>query len=355
MTTLYVTEANSIVKTQGDTLVINVPANDELGTAQRKVRVPMHKVTQVVIQGNSTLTTPALTKLLEQHVDVCFLSYYGRFQGRLAPGDGKNGLLRIAQHRAHDNPEVSLELARLLVRGKLHNQRTLLLRYNRKLDDACIAAAAESLGRIADRVDDLANQPVIEAENDSVPQEGSTWGTLLGLEGSGSAAYFGVFRHLFGSDWSFEGRRRRPPTDPVNALLSYGYTLLLNHVASACQLVGFDPYIGFLHSTQYGKPALALDIMEEFRAPVVDSVVLTVLNNGMIQAKDFQETLGAYELSASGRKTFLTKFEQRLNTEIKHPTFKYKATYRKCIELQVRLVSKWLKGDIPVYRPFVVR
>lgn len=354
MTTLYITEDHSVVKKDGDTLVVNVPANEELGTERRKVRIPLHKVTQVIVQGDSTLTTPALTALLEQHVDVCFLSYYGKFQGRLAPGDGKNGRLRVAQLRAHDDPALSLELARLFVRGKLHNQRTLLLRSNRKIGDERIQAAADTIRRIATGVDGLAGQ-VVEVSDPSVPQEGSTWGTLLGLEGAGSAAYFGVLGRLFKDDWAFEGRRRRPPTDPVNALLSYGYTLLLNHVSSACQIVGFDPYIGFLHSTQYGKPALALDIMEEFRTPIVDSVVLTVLNNGMIQAKDFEETLGSYRLTASGRKVFLTKFEERLNTEIKHPTFEYKAMYRKCIELQVRLVSKWLMGEIPAYRPFVVR
>jgi CRISPR-associated protein Cas1 len=126
-------------------------------------------------------------------------------------------------------------------------------------------------------------------------------------------------------------------------------------VASAVNVVGLDPFIGFLHSSQYGKPALALDVVEEFRAPVVDSVVLTLLNNGMLKRKDFEEKLGAWRLSDAGRRVFLTRFEERLNETIVHPTFNYRATYRRCLELQVRLVAKWLTGELDEYPPFVVR
>lgn len=354
MTTLYVTEPYSTIKKDGETLVVQIPANERTGTIARKVSVPLMKVTQVVIQGDSTLTTPALVALLEQKVDICYLNYYGDFRGRLASGDSKNGLLRLAQHRAHEDAAARMELAGLFVRGKLQNMRTLLLRSNRKLDQPAIDEACRMIQHAITCVDNMQGQASI-GENPRRPQAGSTWGTLLGYEGSGSAAYFGVFGLLFNLEWGFNGRHRRPPTDPINALLSYGYTLLLNQVATACQIVGFDPYIGYLHSTQYGKPALALDVMEEFRSPVVDSVVLTLLNNGMLCPDDFEETLGTYRMSHAGRKTFLTKFEERLNTEIKHPVFDYKATYRQCIELQVRLISKWLLGDIPSYKPFVVR
>lgn len=354
MTTLYLTEPRSLVKKDGETLVVDIPANDERGTPKRKVRVPLRKITQVVVMGDSTVTTPALSALLKQQVDICFLSYYGKFQGRLAPGDGKNSLLRLAQLRAHDDPVKALTLARLFVRGKLHNMRTFLLRANRKRDDPQIAAAAQTLRKIMDQVDAFQPTPYEPADS-SKPQRETPLGRLFGLEGAGGAAYFGVFARLLNQDWGFAGRKRRPPTDPVNALLSYGYTLLTNHAASTCQIVGFDPYIGFLHSTQYGKPALALDVIEEFRTPVIDSVVLTVLNNGMLKPDDFTETLGAYRLSDEGRRTFLTQYEERLSTEIKHPYFGYKAAYRQCLELQVRLVSKWLLQDIPAYKPFTIR
>lgn len=353
MTTLYLTEPHSTVKKDGETLVISVPANPERGTLARKVRIPLMKISQVVVAGNSTLTTPALTALIEQHVDICFLSYHGKFQGRISPADGKNSLLRLAQARAHDDETKSLTLAQQFVRGKLRNMRTFLLRANRKRQDEQIAVAADTLRGVIEQVDQL--EATAASKDARQPQHDSVRGTLFGLEGVGSAAYFGVFSRLLNDDWSFKGRRRRPPTDPVNALLSFGYTLLMNEVASACQIAAFDPFIGFLHSAQYGKPALALDLMEEFRAPVVDSVVVTMLNTGMLTPDDFDETFGTVRLRDAGRLSFLAKYEERLSSEITHPVFGYRADYRKCIELQARLVRKWLLEDIPAYRPFEVR
>jgi CRISPR-associated protein Cas1 len=191
----------------------------------------------------------------------------------------------------------------------------------------------------------------------SHPQVDTLLGQLMGLEGAGAAAYFGVFGSLFpdGFGHMFTGRHKRPPTDPINALLSYGYTLLTTQAIAAAQIVGFDPYVGYLHSTQYGKPALALDVIESFRAPVVDSVVLTLLNNRMLTSDDFDEALGAWRLGDRGRRTFLQKFEERLNTEIVHPVFKYKVTYRRCLELQMRLLSRWLLGELNRFREFYVR
>ena len=352
MTTLYVTEPYSIVKKDGETLLVQIPGVGD--TPGRKVRVPLGKVSQVVIQGDSTLTTPALNALMEQKVDVCYLSFHGRFRGRLLPADGKHGLLRLAQHRAHHDPVAVALLAAAFVEGKLRNMRTLLMRANRKHQNEAVAAAVAEMKTAIDHVSTAADA-VEMAENPQQPQKLSTYGRILGLEGAGSAAYFRVFGQLFNEDWHFTGRRRRPPTDPINALLSYGYTLLLNHVAAACQIVGFDPYIGYLHSTQYGKPALALDIMEEFRAPVVDSVVLSVLNTRVLQPDDFEETLGSYRMKDEARRMFIRHFEDRLHTEIQHPLFDYRASYRRCIELQARLVSKWLLDDIPAYRPLVLR
>ncbi len=355
MTTLYLTERGSLVKKDGDTLVIHVPGDEKRGVVKRKVRLPLLKVTQVVVMTESTLTSPALNALLDQGTEVCFLTPYGRFRGRMAPAEGKNSLLRLAQFRAHEDPVQSLVLARVFVRGKLSNMRTMLLRANRKRKDDDIKAAAESLRNIIKQVDAIDCAAAAPPPDPQRPQAETAKGSLLGLEGAGAAAYFGVFGRLLKGDWQFEKRTRRPPKDPVNALLSYGYVLLMNVVASACQVVGFDPYVCFLHSSQYGKPALALDVMEEFRTPVVDSVVTTLLNNEMLKVKDIEETLGAYRLTDDGRRTFLTQFEMRLNAEITHPTFKYKANYRRCIELQARLVAKRLMGEIPAYRPFVVR
>ena len=358
MTTLYLTEPYSTVRKDGESLIVKIPENKESGQAARSVRVPMLKVDQVVVLGNSTVTTPALLALLEQQAEVCFCDYWGRFQGRLAPSVSKNVYVRVAQFEAHADYRRRVRLAARFVRGKLHNQRTLLLRSNRSLADGdvaeAIARAAATIGAIIPGVDGL------EVEQDGPPdparpQQESALGALQGMEGAAGAAFFKGFGHLLKQPLEFTGRKRRPPTDPVNALLSFGYTLLMNHVLSALQIAGFDPYVGYLHSEGYGKPALALDLMEELRTPIVDSVVLTVINKQIVRPSHFDEQFGVYQLTQAGRKLFLQQFEQRLNTEIKHPIFGYKATYRRCIELQARLLAKFLTGEVPVYRPLQIR
>jgi CRISPR-associated protein Cas1 len=355
MATLYLTEPRSLVKKEGDTLLVQIPANPDKQTAKRQVRVPLIKVDQVVVLGDATLTSPALGALLEQRVDVCFCSSYGQFRGRLAPPLSKNSLVRLAQHQAHRDPARSFALAQAFVRGKLANMRAMLMRANRKREDEEVASAIASLEGVVARVDELRAEDAAPPADRSQPQAETLLGTLQGLEGAGSRAYFGVLGRLLGGGWAFEGRQRRPPRDPVNALLSFGYVLLTNQVSSAVSIVGLDPYVGYLHSSQFGKPALALDVMEPFRPLVVDSTVLTVLNNRMLSEGDFREELGAWRLNEDGRRTFLAKFEERLDTTIRHPTFGYRVTYRRCLELEVRLVAKWLSGEIAAYKPFVVR
>lgn len=353
MTTLYLTEPRSLVKKDGDTLLVSIPADKQRDTEARKVRVPMMKVTQVVVMGDSTVTTPALLALLEQKAEISFCDYHGRFRGQLAPPMSRNGQLRIAQYATHVDYGRRVALAKEFVAGKLANQRTLLLRSNRKLEDEAISAAAATMQRVLVDVQQVVG--VAEPANPARPQADSAMGRLQGLEGAGSAAYFGVFGRLLRYDLGFQRRVRRPPTDPVNALLSFGYTLLLNNVLSAVAQVGMDPYVGYLHSSQYGKPALALDLMEEFRTPVVDSAVVTVINNRIVQAEHFSEELGAYRLSDAGRRRFLEAFEERLATSIEHPVFGYKASYRRCLELQARLAAKLVMGEIAQYTPFRVR
>ncbi len=177
------------------------------------------------------------------------------------------------------------------------------------------------------------------------------------MEGAGSAAYFRCFGKLLSDpkQWPFPGRVKRPPTDPVNSLLSFGYSLLTNKVASAVQLVGFDHFVGYLHSSFYGRPALALDLVEEFRPSIVDSVVVNMLNHRMLTPTDFVVELGAYRLKDEQRKVFFTKLEERLNEEIEHPIFGYKTSYRRCLELQARLLAKYVTGEIDEYPPFLLR
>ncbi len=160
---------------------------------------------------------------------------------------------------------------------------------------------------------------------------------------------------MINRQWPFPGRVKRPPTDPVNALLSFGYTLLASKVASAVQLVGFDHFVGYLHSSFYGRPSLALDLMEEFRPVIVDSAVLTLLNKRMLTTNNFISELGAYRLKDESRRIFFTQLEERLSEEIEHPIFGYKTSYRRCIELQARLLAKYITGEIEYYPPFLLR
>lgn len=331
MATLYLNEQQSIVKKRDGYLIIQYPD-------RRKIEVPLIKVTQVVVSGDITLTTPALHTLLEMGVEVCFLSLFGHFRGRLSPPTARNAFIRREQYRAHIDQQKALVVAQACVRGKLENMRTMLLRANRSLQNNEVGDAANAIHHMIRQVNQI-----------------HTTGSLLGVEGNGSASYFRVFSKLLRDSFDFTHRRRRPPTDPVNALLSLGYTLLLHQVSAAIQIVGFDPYLGFLHKPRHGRPALALDLMEEFRPIIADSVVLNVLNHRILTAKDFQEELGVVHLKPDARKTFYAKFEERLQEEIQHPHFGYRVSYRRCIELQARLLAKWLTGEITHYIPFSVR
>ncbi len=365
MPTLYLIEDRTLVRRDSeDCLLVQIPerrGKDGLApTPARNERIPLVKVDDVVVMGEVTLTASALHLLLDRNIEINFLSHYGKFKGRLSPPFSKNALLRLAQYRAHADMSRRCKLARQFVIGKLSNQRQRLQRYNRTQSNPEVS---QGIGRIADLLSQLAALPLNKAETGkplvSGDQgiEGTPLETILGMEGAGSAAYFSCFGKLLANpeQWPFVGRIKRPPTDPVNSLLSFGYSLLTNQVASAVQLVGLDHYVGYLHSSVYGRPALALDIMEEFRPIIVDSVVLTLLNHRMLTADDFVVELGAYRLKDQRRKVFFTQFEERLNEEVTHPIFGYKVKYRRCIELQVRLVAKFLTGEIDEYPSFLLR
>jgi CRISPR-associated protein Cas1 len=317
-------------------------------------------VEDVVVMGEVTMTASALHMLLEKNIEIHFLNQLGQFKGRLSPGLTKNSLLRLAQHRVHNEITKRSEVAKSFVIGKLANQRTLLQRHNRRQTPPPFTQEIDQIAHIVRRLTSLSleeggESPVLNSGDAGI--SGTVLETILGLEGAGSAAYFRCFGKMLTDQqqWSFAGRIKRPSTDPVNALLSYGYALLAAQVSSAVQMVGFDPFVGYLHSSAYGRPALALDLMEEFRPLIVDSVVLTILNRRMLTRDDFHVELGAYRLKKEPRKLFLTTFEERLNEEITHPIFEQKTKYRRCIELQARLLAKYMTGEIDEYPPLVVR
>jgi len=224
--------------------------------------------------------------------------------------------------------ERRLALVKAIVSAKIHNQHLIL--YRHKLGD-----------------NSLKLRKKLVSEQASLEQ-------VMGVEGLAAKEYFACWDALLKEPWSFPRRNRRPPTDPVNSLLSFAYGLLRMQVTAAVHLAGLDPYIGYLHEVHHGQPAMVLDLMEEFRPLVADSLVLSVLNNRELQPDDFTESLGAYRLSEDGRKRFLQAFERKMNDEFKHPVFDYRCTYRRAIELQARLLSRYLQEGI-AYKPLLLR
>jgi len=337
MPPLYVTTQGARVRYRKRRLVVEKDG-------QEIAAVPAIHVDEVLIFGNVSLTTPALGFLLARDVPATFLTVRGRYKGRLVGPLGGHVRLRLRQYERYKDQSWTLATSRAIVGTKLHNSRTLLRRYARR-------GEPEPAGALTDAADKLAALMERVGRCRSVK-------SLSGVEGRGAAVYFSVFRHLIQTPgWSFTKRNRRPPRDPVNALLSFGYTVLTHQVESAVRSVGLDPYLGFLHQTSYNRPSLALDLVEEFRPIVVDSVVLRCLNNGIVVPEHFRyEPEGEYPvlLNDEGRGCFIREIETRLNLSFKHPTEDERVTYRRCFALQARQMARCLQtGDI--YRPFKVR
>lgn len=340
---LYLQEQGSRVGKSSEHFVV---------TLQRQEinRIPLAVVRQVVLFGNVQVSTQALETLLQREIPTVLLTRYGRFLGALMPAPSKNIMLRVNQYRTFADTSKALALAKAVVRAKIANQRTLLMRSLRSQgqdneepvrgsDDP----AAIEMARMLARVDEAPETDV-----------------LLGLEGQAASAYFGAFGRMLhgavpGRGFDFRTRNRRPPRDPVNALLSFGYALLAKDAFSAVLTVGFDPYLGFYHGGKHGRPSLALDLMEEFRAVIADSVVLTLVNNGMLTTAAFVEWGGACQLTDAGRRTFLEAYERRKATVVTHPLFGYKMSYGRMLEVQARLLAAYIRGDVPAYQGFTVR
>jgi CRISPR-associated protein Cas1 len=317
-------------------------------------RVPIAAIRQVVVFGNVQVSTQALECLATLEVPVVYMTGYGRFIAALQPAPTKNVLLRVNQHRLFADPQRALMLAKAVVKAKISNQRTLLMRCLRSRSPDELANGTESvrgsdepaardMAELLSRLDRIADPAV-----------------LLGTEGQAANLYFGQFGRMLkapspGREFDFKGRNRRPPRDPVNALLSFGYALLLKDCFSALCTVGFDPYLGFFHAGRHGKPSLALDLMEEFRAIIADSVVLTLINTGSLTVKEFLVWREACQLTEEGRKRFFQAYEQRKCTVVTHPTFGYKMAYGRMLEVQARMLAAHVRGDIPEYTGFTVR
>lgn len=342
-------------------LYLNTPGyrvgcKDEVLTIKDRDRVidevRMRDLSHVALFGNVQISTQAVQSLCEQEVPVTYFSMGGWFYG-ITRGHGlKNVFLRMEQFRLGRDERTCLSLARRFVHGKIRNHRTLLMRNHLEPPEPVIA----KLKRASE--DALAANSIEE---------------LLGIEGAAASQYFQCFSGMVkveddlpgleqpiesaqrAFNFNFSHRNRRPPTDPVNAMLSLAYSMLAKDCTLAVLAVGFDPYLGFYHQPRFGRAALGLDLMEEFRPLIAESTVLSCINNRVITDRDFVKAGEAVNLSAPGRKRFFQTYEQRMSSLITHPLFDYKVSYRRALELQARLLAKTLTGEIGEYVPLMTR
>lgn len=335
--TLYVTTEGAYVARRGETVVVQ--NKGDIG-----LRVPIHHLGGVVCIGNVSCS-PSLMSLCAQFgVGVSFLSSTGRFYARVEGPRAGNVLLRRAQYRAADDPGQTYSIARAVVAGKLLNTRAVLLRARRDRPDSSEAADLELAARR------------IQAIVRGLPEHGGL-DVLRGMEGDGARTYFGVFNALLTGDdpqVRFGGRSRRPPLDPVNAVLSFLYTLLMHDVRSALEASGLDPAVGYLHRDRPGRYGLALDLMEEWRPVLADRVALSLFNRAQLTASSFLagET-GEYRLTDDARRDVLSAWQERKRDEISHPYIGERMSFMLAMQMQARLLARHMRGDLDAYPPFL--
>jgi CRISP-associated protein Cas1 len=327
---LVVQTPGAQVGQRGEQLVVSVK-----GEELRKL--PGQQVRAIYLYGSVQVTAQAVNTCLELNIDVAWFSPAGRFLGLLRglPASGVDA--RRGQYRLFDLPGVRLQLAREVIRAKIHNQRVMLMRN----------------GEVPERVLKL-----LAGFRDST-ESARELTELLGIEGSAAALYFDQFESMLKQreDWKFDwrGRNRRPPRDPVNALLSMGYSMLVKELTGVCHAVGLDPFLGFMHQPRYGRPALALDLMEEFRPLIADSVAISLINRGELGPEDFIRSANGTSLNDRGRKAFWEAWFRRLDSEVSHPEFNYKMAYRRMLEVQGRQLWRFVRGEAAVYHGFTTR
>jgi CRISP-associated protein Cas1 len=335
---LYVNSQGLRVGKSGEVLQVK----DKDKTVQE---VRIGEVSQVNLLGNIQISTQAVQSLCDAGVPVTYFSMGGYFYGITTGLNTKNVALRRSQFRLADSEWFPLSLARALVAGKIRNQRTMLQRNHVEPKKPSLIG----MKALAERAEQAANLE-----------------SLLGMEGSAARLYFEEFAGMIkpgdepesptnGFSFDFEGRNRRPPRDPVNALLSLAYSMLAKDLTIACYAVGFDPYMGFYHQLRHGRPALALDLMEPFRPLIADSAVLSAVNTKMVTERDFVRVGASVALTPAGRKGFFRAYELRMDSLVTHPLFEYRVSYRRLLEIQVRLLARVLEGEISAYPVFVTR
>ncbi len=334
LNTLYVTTQKCYLYKERETLVIK-NGDDKIA------RFPVLSLSNILCFGNISVSPFLLGHCAENGIGIAFYTEYGKFLARVHGRQTGNVLLRRAQYRWADSEEQSVAIARLVVASKIANCRAVLQREIRNHGDnqklqAAVKQLAGSLRRI---------------------RQAETVAQCMGFEGDAAGIYFGVFSELLrADDFVFSGRFRRPPTDPVNALLSFSYTLIAHECASALQGVGLDPYVGFLHQDRPGRMSLALDLLEEFRAPWADRFVLTQINRRQITARDFiTEASGAVRLTDKARKKLLVAWQSRKQDEIRHPYLNERIPVGLLPHCQAMLLARHLRGDTEYYTPYCLK
>lgn len=297
-------------------------------------KTPLGHIAEVILYGNISVTTPAIGALLSKGVEIVFLKYNGKYRGRLTGEITPHVPIRRAQYRALDKPTFVLEMAKNFVSAKLRHQAVLLQRNNRENKDKDIS---KCIRQIKNHLKNIPHKTRISS--------------LLGVEGSASASYFRGFRRLVKPGWKFHNRNRRPPKDPINVLLSFGYTLITQVAHGSVQAVGLDPYAGFLHKVAYNRPAMGLDLVEEFR-PLLDGIVLWVCNSGVVTVQDFSP--GSKKLpvvlSDTGKRNYIKAYEKRMNQKYMHQVINKHLTIKQCIVEQARQIVNAVKKQEPVFK-----
>jgi len=330
MANLYLTEQGSILRKTGDRLIVQKDKEVILD-------VQCSKINAILIFGNVQFTTQAIHELFEHGIEMALLTRTGRLIGQITSPTTKNIELRVAQFKRYGEEAFKLDLARAIVNAKIVNCLNLLKAFS--YNHPNIGLSGEISGIEASLKD------VSGADN--VP-------SLRGIEGTAARTYFQGFAKMMLGEFTFEARKKHPSTDPVNALLSFGYTLIFNEISSLLDGLGFDPYLGYFHEVEYGRASLACDIQEEFRA-AIDRYTLYVINNRMLGKEDFFENPkdGSMYLKREAMKKYFGEYEKYLNREFKHPETKENTTLRKCFRIQAERLAIFIKTG-EMYKPFVV-
>lgn len=336
LNTLYVQTPGTHLHLDGDTVRVVHPEQ-----SGRRL-LPLVRLDHLVLFSGVTITDELLLRCADDGKSVSWLTGMGRFRARAAGPTAGNPLLRQAQHRAADTSTQRLTIASAMIAGKIHNSRQVLLRAARDASGHRQTALRASAELLAQRLDLL--------------RAAATVDEILGVEGIAARDYFAALPYLLNQkQWPVAGRNKRPPTDPVNCLLSFLYGLLRVAVHGALEQVGLDPYVGLLHGVRPGKPALALDLMEEFRPLLADRLALTLLNRREVTADDFERLPnGAYRLTDDGRKTVLAAWQESRRRSWPHAQLKREVEAGVLPLVQARLLARHLRGDQPTYRPWTV-